>query len=314
MKSKYREIHRQEIILSLKRSVRRILESLFTSLLLASFSFALGLIKLIEFFTGSEKSPGWYISFLTISYVLYDIYRKLYSLYKNNGAILKWLNRYDHFSVLICSIALVFIGDELLFIVATFIIYFYLNYRFKAVNKAHANLYFIRVAREYFRYVDYHIKPNEYSRKTQSKRSQKKQNGKLMVLFLRIFQFSIYLVTVFSVLLFLLSTSLIAESFSNAIFGLASSLTIFVFTLYALNKVRKKISSIIEKDIESYIFKFASDHDGLLTATLLASDGKISYKESIICLNKLEEKGACHKMASIGSTSYKYKFHDLASN
>lgn len=59
--------------------------------------------------------------------------------------------------------------------------------------------------------------------------------------------------------------------------------------------IKKKLSSITNKEIDTYIFKFAVSNNGLVTATELASDGILPIEKARKSLERIHIQGLCEK-------------------
>ena len=109
--------------------------------------------------------------------------------------------------------------------------------------------------------------------------------------------------------------SMLAATMLTALFGIFCALAvadaieggndrffgIFLFTpptviLVFLSKyLKEKHEQIIHKEVRSYILKFALQNQGLITATELASDGKLSIETSRKHLERMYVEGICDK-------------------
>ena len=108
---------------------------------------------------------------------------------------------------------------------------------------------------------------------------------------------------------------LIVSSISTVILGVGSGLAIadiinggenstvgfFLFVpitalfAYITFHIKKKLNSITNKEIETYIFKFAVSNKGLVTATEIASDGIIPIEIARKVLERMHIQGLCEK-------------------
>lgn len=81
----------------------------------------------------------------------------------------------------------------------------------------------------------------------------------------------------------------------NSTVGFFLFIPITALFIYITFYIKKKLNSITNKEIETYIFKFAISNKGLITATELASDGAIPIEEARKTLELMHINGLCEK-------------------
>ncbi|WP_461535050.1 hypothetical protein [Spongorhabdus nitratireducens] len=128
---------------------------------------------------------------------------------------------------------------------------------------------------------------------------------------LRITQLAAYLVIIFSVLLFMLSLYMATDDLKTALFGFVLSALGYGSGDFLLKKIRSKIAEVESRELESYIFRYAITQNGVITAASLASEGKVSYKQSRELLDIMAADNICVKTTNASGNVSKYTFEEL---